>query len=349
GDGVTRMRCETALIKGIFKPKVMLSLLNQDPYIALLGMISPTILVHMYRMRHLEEGIKMWIDRDQEVAKIFITLEQLTRKVVVSELLIQQMQTINDSAAHLIEIMNNCKHRSLAYAPAKDLLTVCYENNSSNASLRDNGYLDLSSQLYMEREKIFLGRLKQEWRDLNWREKSSATWQLKKFSPSMEACLTKKAAEGKTGSPGIFVNACFSKATTYLRSVRECASRQSEKFVTSFCKRCVNILLGFFQRCYGDILYLVNICIIFSLLLQMVSTVRNMIASVQKEKALTHRYKMEEEERTVMNIYCLQMHRNGKVPTLEEFRDHLRNFRPDLIATMETMIDPAEECIVNLQ
>nr|AHY61039.1 polyprotein [Hardenbergia mosaic virus] len=349
GDGVTRMRCETALIKGIFKPKVMLSLLNQDPYIALLGMISPTILVHMYRMRHLEEGIKMWIDRDQEVAKIFITLEQLTRKVVVSELLIQQMQTINDSAAHLIEIMNNCKHRSLAYAPAKDLLTVCYENNSSNASLRDNGYLDLSSQLYMEREKIFLGRLKQEWRDLNWREKSSATWQLKKFSPSMEACLTKKAAEGSTASPGIFVNACFSKATTYLRSVRECASRQSEKFVTSFCKRCVNILLGFFQRCYGDILYLVNICIIFSLLLQMVSTVRNMIASVQKEKALTHRYKMEEEERTVMNIYCLQMHRNGKVPTLEEFRDHLRNFRPDLIATMETMIDPAEECIVNLQ
>nr|AHY61037.1 polyprotein [Hardenbergia mosaic virus] len=349
GDSATRMRCETALIKGIFRPKVMMSLLNQDPYIVLLGLISPTILVHMYRMRHLEEGVKMWIDRDQEVAKIFIVLEQLTRKVVVAEMLAQQMQAINDSAAHLIEIVDNCRHRSLTYMPAKNLLTVCFENNSSNVSLRDNGYLDLNNQLYMEREKIFLGRLKQEWRGLSWLEKSSATWHLKKFSPSMEASLTKKAVEGRGGSPGIFVNACFMKATTYLKNMREYVSKQSEKFLASVCKKFVNILLGFFQRCYSDILYLVNICIIFSLLLQMVSTVRGMVATIQSERALAHRYKMEEEERSVMNVYTLYITHNSVSPTLSEFREYLMKIRPDLIETMEKMVDPSELSVVHLQ
>nr|BAN10294.1 polyprotein [Passion fruit woodiness virus] len=337
GEVQQRMKCETTLIKSIFKPKLMMEILKEDPYLLIMGMISPTILVHMYRMRHLEKGIEFWINRDQEVAKIFVVLEQLTTKVAMNDVLLTQLQIINETSSQVLTTLDNCQNRTHGFKPARDLLTMCAENNDSNKVLHGNGFLDLNDQLYSAREKIYADRLKKEWYALNLLERYCATWQLKKFSICTERSLTKIAVDGKTQSSVRFVDVCFTKATTYFRSTKDFFVRRIESVSLHVGRKIVNFFLGIIHRCYSDLIYLVNVCIIFSLLVQMMSIVRSSVAASRQEKETLQRFKMKEDEGTVIRMYDLFARTCKGEPVLGEFREHVKEVRPDLLHTLEYM------------
>nr|YP_004306480.1 P3 protein [Passion fruit woodiness virus] len=337
GEVQQRMKCETTLIKSIFKPKLMMEILKEDPYLLIMGMISPTILVHMYRMRHLEKGIEFWINRDQEVAKIFVVLEQLTTKVAMNDVLLTQLQIINETSSQVLTTLDNCRNRTHGFKPARDLLTMCAENSDSNKVLHGNGFLDLNDQLYSAREKIYADRLKKEWYALNLLERYCATWQLKKFSICTERSLTKIAVDGKTQSSVRFVDVCFTKATTYFRSTKDFFVRRIESVSLHVGRKIVNFFLGIIHRCYSDLIYLVNVCIIFSLLVQMMSIVRSSVAASRQEKETLQRFKMKEDEGTVIRMYDLFARTCKGEPVLSEFREHVKEVRPDLLHTLEYM------------
>nr|YP_009667134.1 P3N-PIPO [Paris mosaic necrosis virus] len=67
-----------------------------------------------------------------------------------------------------------------------------------------------------------------EWHVLSWWEKCYITWQLKKFTPSTEKFLTRKAALEKGEFSRKFVSACFMKAQTHLKSSRDIIYKKCE-------------------------------------------------------------------------------------------------------------------------
>nr|WKR38926.1 polyprotein [Potyvirus sp.] len=346
GDATIRMKCEQALISSIFKPKRMIHILEHDPYMILLGLVSPSLLVHMYRMRHLEFGIDMWINKQQSIAKIFILLEQLTRKVTLNELLMDQLQAITDASGHLLDMLNDCPRISHSYASAKDFLTIYTERRMSNAQLLENGFLDIHDKLYIELEKNYVSRLKQQWQELSWLEKSSVTWQLKKFSPCTEEILIEKAVEGKSEFSKRFVSECFITAQTHLRNVKSTISRKCENLWISCVRRIVNMCLGIAHKCYSDIIYLVNVCIIFSLLAQMSSVLFNIVKAVQHDRRKAYQLKQEEEERTIMHMYAMCEKISNGPPTVEAFLEHVEKVRPDLLKTAQYLASYREEVTV---
>nr|URX65488.1 polyprotein [Bean common mosaic virus]URX65490.1 polyprotein [Bean common mosaic virus] len=338
GDPQQRMRCETALITSIFKPKRMLKILNNDPYILLMGLVSPSLLMHLYRMRHIEKAIEMWIQRDQSVGKIFVLLEQLTRKVAVCDVLVDQLDVINNSAGHLLDVLKECPRTMHSYVPASDLLTLYLERQVSNSQLLSNGYADINDLLYVEMEKIYISRLKQEWRALSLLEKSSLTWHLKRFSIATEKGLIKRVTEGRKEFSASFVSECFTTAKSYLRSRKDMILRACEQLGHSVVRKCVNLVFSIVTRCYSDIVYFVNVVIIFSLLVQMVSTMHNMILSAQQNKAFVKRAERDSKEKSVMHMYDMCCKALGEPPTSDEFLEHLEKVRPDLIPTAQEMM-----------
>nr|AIC83445.1 polyprotein [Bean common mosaic virus] len=338
GGDPQRMRCETALITSIFKPKRMIKILESDPYILLMGLVSPTLLIHLYRMRHLEKAIEVWIQRDQSVSKIFALLEQLTKKVAICEVLKDQLDTINNAAGHLLDILKDCPKTMHSYVPASDLLTLYLERQTSNSQLLTNGFTDINDFLYVEMEKIYISRLKQEWRALSLLEKSSVTWHLKRFSVGTEKDLTKRATEERGKFSVSFVSECFTTAESHLRSKRDSIFRACENFSRSLVRKCVNMLFSIVKKCYSDIIYLVNVVIIFSLLVQMISTMHHMIKSAQLNKALVKRAERDTKEKSVMHIYDMCCKAAGEPPTSDEFLEHLEEIRPDLVPTAQEMM-----------
>nr|QZM07358.1 polyprotein [Dasheen mosaic virus] len=338
GEAEQRMRCETALIKGIFKPKLMIALLREDPYIALMGLVSPTILFHMYRMRTLEKGIELWINKNQEVGKIFIILEQLVRKMSINDMLLNQLSIITNAAPHLLDVVQNCPKEGHAYKPAIDLLTIFVEHQMSNKALTENGYSDISEQLYSEREKIFVQRLKQEWHALSLLEKCSLTLQQKKFSTLTENYLTAQALNDSKESPKNYMRLCFTTPTKCVQRAKSLCVEKISKLGQTAARRAVSILLGVFNKCYSDIIYLVNVCIIFSLLVQMVGVVRNIVNTARTEKAYIAAIKRQEDENTIVRIYNILSNDGVNKPTKQEFEKQLESLRPDLITTFKYMV-----------
>ncbi|APB88036.1 polyprotein [Vanilla mosaic virus] len=338
GDAEQRMRCETALIKGIFKPKLMLALLRDDPYITLMGLVSPTILFHMFRMRSLEKGIELWINRNQEVGKIFIILEQLVKKMAMSDVLLDQLTAITNSAPHLLEIVGNCPKLGHAYKPAVDLLQTFVEHQASNRILIENGYSVISVQLYNEREKIFRHRLQQEWHALNWLEKCSLTLQQKKFSVLTENFLTAQALKDTSEFSRNYMKLCFTTPIAQIKRAKSLCIEKLSRAGWVVVRKSLSILLGVFSKCYSDIIYLVNVCIIFSLLVQMIGVVRGIVNTARTEKAYIAAIKRQEDENTIIRMYNLISNNGVNKPTKHEFEQQLESLRPDLLPTFSYMV-----------
>ncbi|QED42783.1 polyprotein [Soybean virus A] len=337
GDVQQRMRCETALLTSIFKPKRMVQILENDPYTLIMGLVSPALLIHMYRMKHLEKGVEMWIHKEQSVAKIFIIMEQLTKKVATTDILIEQLEMVSGTSEHLLNTLNECPKASHSYKPAHDLLSMYLERRASNAQLWGNGFLEMNDKLYVAYEKIYVARLRQEWCALSWLEKSSATWRLKRFSPCTEASLTKRAVEGNSEYSRNFVSACFINAQSHLRGVRNTCLAKCDSMWSATIRRIVNFTLTTLYKCYSDILYLVNVCLIFSLMIQMASVLQGMICTVRKDRATIQMIKREDDEKSVLHLYDMCEKIEGKQPSLKFFFEYVGKIRPDLLTVAKNM------------
>nr|QPJ58778.1 polyprotein [Passionfruit Vietnam virus] len=343
GDINNRMNCEFALITSVFKPKRMIKLLEEDPYILLMGLVSPSLLMHTYRMRHLERGIEMWIHKNQSVAKIFILLEQITQKVALNDVLLDQLSVIADSTSQLMEVFQDCPRTYHSYVPARDILTIYLERKEANAQLKNNGFVELNERLYSQLEKMYIDRLKKEWSDLGWLERSCATRRLKKFAPCTEENLRKIVSGDTIGSLNSFVSDCFMKARTHLRERREFLYNKCESFWRSIVRRIVNCLLSIVHKCYSDIFYLVNVCLVFSLLIQMSSVVSNIVSTMKIEKQMIQKIKTAEEQNTINTMYSMMCKTTEELPSADEFLDHIERVRPDLLPMAKLMAREEEE------
>nr|WIC44011.1 polyprotein [Yambean mosaic virus] len=346
GSPNQRMRCETALITSIFKPKRMIQILQNDPYVLIMGLVSPTLLIHMYRMRHLERAVEIWIQKDQSIGRIFVLMEQLTRKVAVCDVLHEQLEAIVSTSGHLLDLLKDCPRTMHSYAPATELLTIYLERQASDAQLASNGYATINDLLYTEMEKMYTNRLKQEWLGLSLWEKSSVTWQLKKFPTVTERSLTKKVSEGKGAFSRNFVSNCFINAKSHLGNKRDTICKALERLSYSVVRKCVNILFGILRKCYSDIIYLVNVVLIFSLVVQMASTMQGIVNAARYNRVLVHKLKQETEERAIIHIYDMCCKMDKQLPTSESFLKHLMEVRPELVATAERMMRNKEEVAV---
>nr|QCY50976.1 polyprotein [Watermelon mosaic virus] len=343
GEAQQRIKCETALIKSIFKPKRMIQILEDDPYILLMGLISPSILIHMYRMKHFEKGIELWISKEHSVAKIFIIMEQLTRKIAANDLLLEQLDIIAGTSQKLMDVLEDCPQSVHSYKTAKDLLTIYIERRASNNQLIENGFVDINDQLYVTHEKIYVDRLKQEWHALSWLEKSSITWQLKRFTPHTERCLTKKVVEESSAYSRNFVSACFMNAQSHLKNVRNTFFRKCDQAWTASVRALVRFIIATLHKCYSDIVYLVNICLIFSLLMQMASVLQGIVSTVKKDKAFVHMHKRIEDEQAVVHLYEMCEEIENKHPSVEEFLSHVKKVRPELLPVAKSMTGQSED------
>nr|AOR06520.1 polyprotein [Cowpea aphid-borne mosaic virus] len=342
GSVQQRLKCETALISSIFKPKRMVHILETDPYILLMGLVSPSLLIHMFRMRHLEKGVQIWINKEQSVAKIFLILEQLTKKLVVNDVLLEQLRLISETAEPLHSLLLNCPKTAHSYNVAKDFLIIKAEMNSANETLITNGFFDMHESLDSAREKIYVDWLSKEWHALSLLEKFSVTWQLKRFSDVTENSLIKKATVDKEKFSKRFVSACFLSAQTHLKESRICIANKIEQISHRFIGSVCGLFLNFIRRCYGDLIFLVNVSIVISLFVQMVSVLNNTMRTIRNDRISLAAHKVEKDEQTICRMYDLFSKGSKELPSSTQFLLHIEEVRPDLLQTAKYMITSDE-------
>nr|URN82064.1 polyprotein [Ugandan passiflora virus] len=342
GDVQQRIACEKALITSIFKPRRMIQILENDPYILLMGLVSPTLLIHMYRLRHFEKGIEMWIRKEQSVGRIFLVMEQLTKKLVLNDVLLEQLGMISQTSSKILQLLEDCPKHMHSHRIVRDAVQVISETSTANLELNANGYTDINVSLYNELEKIFTNQLKQEWHALSWLEKFSVTWHLKRFSTHTEKHLIERATEGSKEFSEKFVSVCFTTAQTHLRSSRTMFCNKFDSLWRSITRGFIKCILNLFNKCYSDIIFLVNVSIVLSLLIQISSTMVTIVHNIRKDKEHLAILQCEKDEATIMRIYEMYMKKSEGSNNAYDFVQHVEIVRPDLKPLAMTMISDEE-------
>nr|UZP17409.1 polyprotein [Sorghum mosaic virus] len=318
------------LIKNMFKPHEMKKIIEEEPFLVMMAVTSPTVLVAMYNNCYLEQAMSYWIVKNQGVAAIFAQLEALAKETSQAELIVQQMSILEKASTQLRFAVSGISHVD----PAKRLLWSHLEamttRSEMNRELREEGYALYDERLYALMEKSYVDLLNQAWADLPLHSKLSSIWRVYKVKKYYKPCLILKRS--------VDLGAMYNISATHqisnlVQKSRERASSISTKLHHNLCNKMQNLRRRAINTIYWfvpDFVRLVHIFIVLGLL----STVANaVILTMQDYKKLQKQVREEEYEREVSevrSIHAKLMKIHDDDLTSEQFITYIRENHPRL-------------------
>nr|WGV46809.1 polyprotein [Aconitum potyvirus 1] len=313
------------LARGIYRPKELKSILEHDPTLLVYSLLSPCVLIAMYKNRTFELAVSEWLQKDTEVASLCNQLEVVARKISVSKVLAVQQQLIAEQASQMIRSVE----RSQAHSPSRHfvrlLLARIIENQQMDKELIASGFTQLRLDGDLMREKKFLEALAHSWRDLSWSERCTSIWRSRKHSQSGTGPSKSATSDD--------LNVTWRERFNSLRGGVAETIRDGRSKIGATIKRKSNELVGKVtckllltsRLLCPDIFRMVNVLTVMYLLLQIFTGVRGHIQAHQQLKIEKQRLEDDLNFDMVMRLYNIFYERYPtNAPSLYEFEQYLQ-------------------------
>nr|WBO26432.1 polyprotein [Amazon lily mosaic virus] len=336
---LTEVAALKLLLKGIYRPKVMEDLLQREPYIMLLSLLSPGIILAMFNNGSFEIATKMWISEKQSVAIIATMLANLARKISVAETVVQQMSIIERSASDFMIATCDGVQLNYSYLTAITLLQRLKEKKDCDYPLEHAGYLCNDKTTLELMEKSYLALLEEEWNALSWREKFSAMWHAQKQQKNIIKSLNPLGFADFKGMYDISPSACFTKLVTHCKSSVEYYFVRSRNFVdrkiTTLAINCVRRTCKQLSSFYN----MINCLFVISALLAIFATLQGIIEGNKKLKLIAWQTEVKQREQACEELHVNLTRKLGRDPTWLEFLEYTKQINPELGAFLEQNFD----------
>nr|QFZ79336.1 polyprotein [Sweet potato virus G] len=333
-----------AIIKGIYKPKVFKNILEEDPYVLLLSILSPRILLAMYNSGSLDLALNNWITKDQEVATILGILIELSKKVTVARTLSEQMNVIEAHASYMVDNMWVNGKRTVANALSHQIIRNLAAKRETNRALIEQGHrVTAFAASHTLLEKIWDKHLEEQWAELTWLEKSSAITRSLRYG----RCIRMHLPRIKLVDLNDRVRDSFTTLRTKSDNISSvCVNTCKNKFTsfyTTVISKCITCSLNAFKFLMPDILKFVNMLLVINLLLQITKTMKSMAQKNHKMKADLSGFLLDQEIDKINVIYSAMCKKNGEIPTEKEFLDQVEYLNPTLLGTARWLLYVADD------
>nr|AUZ41745.1 polyprotein [Sugarcane mosaic virus] len=324
------------LVKNMFKPERIRQIIEEEPFLLMMAVASPTVLIALYNNCYIEQAMSYWIVKNQGLAAIFAQLEALAQKTSQAKLLVQQMQTLEKASNQLRLAVMGLSHVD----PAKRLLWSHLEamttRSEMNKELIAEGYALYDERLYALMEKSYVDQLNHAWADLSYYGKFLATWRVYRVRKYYKPSLTLRKS--------VDLGAAYNISATHLISnlaqkSRDRVSYISTKLRQGFYNKMEKVRLSAVKTIYWfvpDVFRLIHIFIILSLLTTIANSVIVTMNDYKKLKKQQREDEYEAEINEVRAIHANLMKENNDELTCEQFITYIRKTHPRLIeATLE--------------
>nr|QVU24911.1 polyprotein [Sweet potato virus G] len=333
-----------AIIKGIYKPQILRNILEEDPYVLLLSILSPRILLAMFNSGSLDYALEKWITKDQEVATILGILLELSKKVTVARTLNEQMNVIEAHASYMIDNMWVNGKRTVANALSHQIIRNLAAKRDANRSLIEQGHRVTAFATSQELlEKIWEGHLEEQWGGLTWLEKFYATARSLRYGRFIRMHLPRVNLEDLSDRAKDSFTSLHTKSSNIGNiCVNTCKNRFASVY-TSFISKCITCSLNAVRFLMPDILKFVNMLLVVNLLLQITKTMKSMAHKNNKMKADLSGFLLDQEIDKINVIYSSLCKKTGEIPTEKEFLDHVEYINPTLLGTAKWLLYVADD------
>nr|AWJ58395.1 polyprotein [Plum pox virus] len=326
------------LIRSIYKPQVMEQVLKEEPYLLLMSVLSPGVLMALFNSGSLEKATQYWITRSHSLAAITSMLSALAAKVSLASTLNAQMSVIDEHAAVLCDSVFDGTKPYASYMMAVKTLERMKARTESDHTLNDLGFSVLRQATPHLVEKSYLQELEQAWRELSWSERFSAILESQRWRKHIPKPFIPKDAADLGGRYDISVRSLlgsqYKRLKDAVRRKRDdvvCYTHQSMGKL--FCKA-----IGISTSFLPSTLKMFDMLIIFGLLLSIGATCNSMINEHKHLKQVAADREDKKRFKRLQVLYTRLSEKIGCTPTADEFLEYVQGENPDLLKYAEDLI-----------
>nr|YP_009310042.1 P3 [Euphorbia ringspot virus] len=317
------------LIKCVYKPRLMHDLLMEEPYLIILSVCSPSLLIAMHRSGSLGRAIEQFIHTDTKLATALTIMEQLSHRVSASKAIEKQLEIISSKSEELLSVILSSRQLTLSATIAVQTLSNMSEERKVNQQLISNGYSVVNRLLADFDERSIQKKLACSWAELSALEKLSLTkdslkvWHSsRKFS---EENMHRDIEKTCRSSCIEFLDRCKNKVYNKYSKTKERITNHMHIRVGRF----VCYLINSTSKVLPDLLRLVNTLLAMNLILNCYKIINGIIIQNREAKlAQAQLIAMKEGKETVC-LYEMYYDQFKVMPTLDEFIDFVEKIDHD--------------------
>nr|YP_003582547.1 P3 protein [Sunflower chlorotic mottle virus] len=328
---ISEFEATKVLLKGIFRPKIMKQLLIDEPYIMLMAMLSPGILLAMYNNGSFEIAVKLWINEKQSLAMIATMLSSLATKVSVSETLLAQRRIMDTAASDLLDVTCDGFKMHLTYMTAIQLLQRTKEKAHSDEALYTNGFMNYEREVLHLMEKSYLDLLHEAWCDLTWWEKLSAIWHSQKAKRLIAQPLRPIGKADLRGLYDISPSACLERSLKAFKNGKENVSKSIRLYVHNKTVKVTSFFVNKIFRSLPSLVVFTNVITITSLLGSIILVLQGLIIEHKMYKRKIQQIEIESNEKVCVELYASLQAKLQREFTWEEYIEYLETVNPSIV------------------
>nr|AJS10744.1 polyprotein [Sweet potato virus 2] len=332
-------RCLRSIIKSVFKPELMHQILEEDPYVLLLSILSPRVLLALFNSGSLDRSLEKWLTKDQEVSTILGILIELSRKVTVARTLDEQLNVIEGHASYLIDNLWIEGRKTVAHALSYKIARGLSEKREANKVLYEQGHritAFISSHEMME--KIWDQLLLEAWNELSWQEKCCSMMRSLKYAKPLQGGFPQVNIGGLKDKVGESLTTLHTKSAVIGKECKKSVISNVASLYKSMIRNTINVTLSTVRLLMPDILKFVNILLVINLLLQIAKTAKSMNQKTKQMKIDLGEFMLDQEIDKINVIYNSMCSKEGKLPTKEEFLEKVEYLNPQLLGTAKWLV-----------
>ncbi|ACA42550.1 polyprotein [Papaya ringspot virus W] len=326
--------CLHQLIRVIYKPHELRNLLRKEPYLIVIALMSPSVLLTLFNSGAIEHALNYWIKREQDVVEVIVLVEQLCRKVTLARTILDQFNEIRQNARDIHELMDRNNKPWISYDRSLELLSVYANSQLTDEGLLKQGFSTLDPRLREAVEKTYAALLQEEWRALSLFQKLHLRYFAFKSQQSFSEYLKPK---GRADLKIVYdfspkycvheVGKAFGKALLQpVKAGAEIASRAISGCGTFIGKSAARGCAYIFK----DLFQFVHVVLVLSILLQIFRSAQGIATEhIQLKQAKAEVEKQRDFDR-LEALYAELCVKSGEQPTAEEFIDFVMEREPRL-------------------
>ncbi|QLH94015.1 polyprotein [Achyranthes virus A] len=337
------MRMELALIKSIFRPKKLVKIIEEDPYVLMMSLMSPKLLMSLYNVGGLELAMREWITKDFPVSSIFSILTELAQRVSVADILAEQFSIITSKTDQMLELLATTKHDTEHKREIQQICRVVAARTYTDRELEENGFTTMMMPVYILQEKMYGERLNEAWSELSWSERFLQIRHSRKVRQYIIEPLPDTKNDGLKGSCQDWRAWLRGKMKNLYSGAQDLRRRTQSRMYKVATQTVGKSIFYIFKRCYSDIFYFVNVLIVCNVLFSIAYTLQRMLQEAQLNKRKIKVIEYQEKSEMLENLYRHCKLTTQSDPTKQEFLEQVRKVNKDLVPFAKAQIENEED------
>ncbi|BCJ04103.1 polyprotein [Pleioblastus mosaic virus] len=319
------------LVKGIFDEKKLASIIEEDPFLLILAIESPCVLMNMYNNGNFERVMQYYSTRNMDYVNIFAAMESFAKKVSTADIFAEQLQIMEDAAADIHAKMATTGNNNPTARYIKHHLMVMMNRADMNQELRAEGHTIFDSRAYEIVEKKYIKDIELAWTELNWFGKLRVLQQLYYGKKQSTKCIKPKEGADFGGiyniSPMLLVSGFrekFHTQTSYI-STKLLSTYSSVKHVFR------GGIIKTAYRCMPDMLKMMHVAIVMSCISTIIYSVCATGSEYKRFKRESLKEQIEREEEMTIAIHAQFMRDQNFNGTQDAFLQFISDRYPELL------------------